>query len=204
MTIEQIIPHLGPLGQFLVGATGALTAGIGVLVWAWKWVRSAKRELIEATTGCMQRIIRASLEREASKREPHDYYTLDIEFEGGHRMAVPMFPGTRMLVSENVEMAVQDHNSEYTEIGLWCEGFGALKKHRHAETCERVHVERGTVTCVETGVVYRQGETWVIEPGAWHSAVFQDCYCRIIHRPPLPTAAIRPVDLSCMGKVFPE
>lgn len=201
--LSDILTHLGPIGQFLVGITGALTAGVGALIWIYRWVRSAKRELIEATTGCMQKIIRATMEREASKREPHEFYTLDIEFEGGHHMAVPMFPGLRVLVSENISMAVQDHNHEYTELGLWCNGFGALTKHRHTDTCERIHVERGTVTCFETGVIYRAGETWVIEPGAWHSAIFADCYCRIIHRPPLPTAAVRPVDLESMPKVFP-
>lgn len=199
-----LFEHLGPIGQFLAGLAAFLTVGCTFVAWAWHWLRNVRADVIEATTGCMQRIIKASLLREASKRDPGEYYTLDIEFEGGHRMAVPMFLGVRVLVSENIEMAVNDHTREQTELGLWCEGFGALKKHRHGENCERILVERGTVTCVETGVVYRAGETWVIEPGQWHSAVFQDCYCRVIHRPPLPTATVRPVNLDAMGSVFPE
>lgn len=196
--------QLAPIGQFLGDIAPFLTVAGGFTLWAWRLIRGMRREMVEATTGCMQRLIKASLLREAARRDPKDYYTLDIEFEGGHRMAVPMFLGYRVLVAENVEMAVNDHTAEQTELGLWCDGFGALKKHRHSETCERIHVERGTVTCMETGVIYRAGETWVIEPGSWHSAVFQDCYCRIIHRPPLPTAATRPVNLDAMATVFPE
>lgn len=196
--------HLHPIGQFLGDIAPFLTVAGGFTLWAWRLIRGMRREMVEATTGCMQRLIKASLLREAARRDPKDYYTLDIEFEGGHRMAVPMFLGYRVLVAENVEMAVNDHTDEQTELGLWCDGFGALKKHRHSETCERIHVERGQVTCIETGVIYRAGETWVIEPGSWHSAIFQDCYCRIIHRPPLPTAAVRPVNLDSMAAVFPE
>ncbi len=201
------LEHLGPLGQFL-GGLGGLAAFLGAVATVWKfviqkWASKTKTELIEATSYHMQSIIRASLEREALRHAPADYYTLDIEFEGGLKMAVPMFSGTRMLVSENIEMAVQDHNADHTELGLWCDGFGAMKKHFHAGNCETVHVERGTVTHVESGHVYRAGDTWVIEPGEWHRAVFQDCYCRIIHRPPLLTGAVRPVNLGDMPRVFP-
>jgi len=197
---DSIAPHLGPIGQFLVG----LTAFLGLAATGWKAIRSAKREIIEATSACMQRIIAASLKREAQRHQPHEFYTLDVEFEQGHRMAVPMFPGIRMLVSENIEMAVLDHTKEQTELGLWCDGYGTLPKHRHSENCERIVIERGTVTHLESGTVYRAGETWVIKPGEWHSAFFHDCYCRVIHRPPLLTAAVRPVNLDAMPAVFPE
>lgn len=200
----DIINHLGPLGQFLAGLAAFLTVGGTALVWVWKWIKGAKKELIEATSHCMQRIIRQSLEREAAKRDPNEFYTLDIEFEGGHKMAVPMFPGCRMIVSENIEMAVQDHNKDRTELGLWCNGMGTLIRHKHADNCETIHIERGHVLHVEESRTYGPGETWVIEPGQWHSAVFQNCYCRVIHRPPLTAASVRPVDLEAMDKVFPD
>lgn len=199
--LDLTLDHLGPIGQFLVGLAAFLGATGAMLRHARRMVA---HDVIEATSNCMQKIIRTQLEREAGKADAADYYTLDIQFQGGHRMAVPMFPGKRMLVSENVEMAVQDHGKEQTELGLWCVGFGAVPAHCHQENCETIHIERGTVTHLETGRIYRAGETWLIEPGTWHSALFADCYCRIIHRPPLPTAAVRPADLSAMEKVFPE
>ncbi len=195
----DILPHLGPLGQFL----GGTAAFLGIMAGAWKFLRTLRKDVVTAVSYHMQKLIADNLIREAARHDPSDYYTLDIEFEGGLKMAVPMFDGKRMLVSENIEMAVQDHNAEYTELGLWCDGFGAMKKHYHAGNCETVMVERGTVTHVESGRVYRQHEVWVIEPGEWHSAVFQDCYCRIIHRPPLLNGAMRPVNLGDMPKVFP-
>lgn len=193
-------PNLEPLNVFLV----SLTVLGGTLAGIWKWMNTFKKDMIIANSATMQRMIRVALERQSYKTAAEDYYTMEIEFDGGHKMAVPMFYGHRMLVSENVEMAVQDHAREYTELGLWCHGFGTLPRHRHLEACETIHVERGTITHYESGRIYRAGETWSIEPGDWHSAIFHDCYCRVIHRPPLLTAAVRPVDLTAMPKVFPN
>jgi len=202
--ISALMQHIGAMGQFLVGITAFLTMAGGFTLWAWSMLRKIKREVIEATSAHIFRIIRTALEREAGRHDPSEYYTLEIAFEGGHVMAVPMFNGTRMLIAENVEMAVSDHTKTQTELGLWCEGIGSLVRHRHMESCETVHVERGTVTCLETGVIYRAGDVWHIEQGEWHSATFHDCYCRIIHRPPLLTAAVRPMNLQAIPNVFPE
>ncbi len=198
--MDDYLSHLGPIGQFLVGFSAFVTCAIGF----WKFARSVRRGTIEAISSHMQRIIAQDLKREATRHDPSDYYTLDVEFEGGHRMAVPMFDGVRMLISENIEMAVLDHTKDQTELGLWCAGMGSLPRHCHSGNCERIIIERGTCTHLETGTVYRARETWVIKPGEWHSAFFQDCYCRVIHRPPLPTASVRPLNLDAMAKVFPE
>lgn len=198
------LDHLGPIGQFLAGLATFLTMAGGFTLWAWSTLKKLKHEVIEATSAYIYRIIRAALEREAARHNPSSYYTLEIAFEGGHVMAVPMFPGVRMLIAENVEMAVNDHNKDGTELGLWCDGIGSLVRHRHMESCETVHVERGAVTCLETGAIYRAGDTWHIPQGEWHSVTFHDCYCRIIHRPPLQTAAARPMNLDAIPAVFPE
>lgn len=189
--------------KFLIAVLTFLVTAGGAFVAFLKWLRAWRDTMVRATTGYMQQLIKRTLEREALKRDPSEFWTLGIEFEGGHKMAVPMFPGFRVMVAENIEMAVQDHGKDQTELGLWCEGFGTLKRHCHSDNCETVHVERGTVTHLETGRVYRKGETWTIEQGEWHSALFADCYCRVIHRPPLPSAAVRPVNLDAMKSVFP-
>jgi quercetin dioxygenase-like cupin family protein len=195
--ITEILSHLGPAGQFMTG----LTAVAGI----WKVVKNAsKRGAIEATSHYMQQMIADQLLRESERHSPYDYHTLDIEFPNGHRMAVPMFHGVKVLVSENIQMAVQDHSTDLTEMGLWCDGYGTFPTHRHSDNCETIYIERGTVTHLESGMIYRAGDVWRVEPGEWHSATFNNCYCRIIHRPPLLSAAVRPINLEAMEKVFPK
>ena len=191
--LNTFFQNLGTIGTFL-GGVAAILAIIG----GPKLLSIFRREVIKVNTACMNRLIKQGLEHEASKWNPSDYYTLDIEFQSGHRLHVPMFPGRSMIVQENVEMCVNDHSEEFTELGLRCTGIGNIDKHRHATNIEVIHVERGTVTCLETGNIYRAGDIWTIEPGEWHSATFQHCYCRVIHKPCLPTAADSPMDLKAI------
>ena len=201
--METILSSLGPLGQFLAGLAVFLTAAGTFILSLWKWLRGVRRDMVEATTAAMQRMIKESLLHCVSRLDPASYYTLDVHFAGGLTMAVPMIPFQELLVSENIRMAVIDHNATQTTLSLRCKGPGHLPPHHHETTCETIEVRSGYVTHLETGRRYGPGETWVIEQGEIHSAFFENCTCLVIHRPPLPTAAVRPVDLDAMEKAFP-
>jgi hypothetical protein len=191
---------IGPLGQFLGGLAAFLTVAFALFAWVWKWVGGAKREIIEATTASMNRLIASNMLDACAGYPPEDYYTLDVNWEGGLSLMVPMFPFRELLVSENIRMCVINHDAEGTTMSLRCKGFGHFPRHHHATTCETIEVRTGHITHLETGRKYGPGEVWFIPPGEVHSAVLDNCSLIVVHRPPLPTAAIRPVDLSSMHK----
>ena len=202
MIMLEFITNLGPLGQFLVGLAETATVVGAFALWLWKWLRWLRRDMMEATTSAMQRMIKDALLHSVSRLDPASYYTLDVHFAGGLTLAVPMIPFQELLVSENIRMAVIDHNATQTTLSLRCKGPGHLPPHHHETTCE-TEVRSGYVTHLEACRRYGPGETWVIEQGEIHSAFFENCTCFVIHRPPLPTAAVRPVDLDAMEKAFP-
>lgn len=198
--MNDIIHHLGPIGTFLAGASAFL---LGVVWPSFQYLRKIKKECVEATTAHMQALIARNLMDQAARHDPDDFFTLQVAFDSGLTLAVPMFPFTEVLVSENIRMAVLCHDRETTTVQLRCVGFGHLPRHSHADTCETVEIRSGVVTHLETGRQYRAGEVWVVPPGEMHSATFHDAVVLLTYKPPLPTAARQPVDLQNMRRIFP-
>ena len=189
----------------LLGASAALlTALWAVAIWvAAKICRKRTDEIIAATTGAIQRFIASQMGALIHHRDPKSYYTLDLVFPGGESLRVPMIPGVSVTALENIGVTVTSHNARETIATLVCKGFGHVPPHAHAHHHESVTVISGTMTCLDTGRIYREGDTWEIEPNTYHSATFQDCVLILRYHPPLFTAAERPVDLSKMATIFP-
>lgn len=207
--LVAIIEHIDPWVKFITAAISlvvTLSGAIGAFVlWLRKWGKRTRQEIVQAaTTAGIQAAVKQHLEALAEKEDPNNYFTLDVHFDGGLCLAVPMFKGSGALVAENMVMRVARHGKDYTALDLQCHGFGHLPKHHHASTCETIEVKEGIVTHLETGRIYRAGETWVIPAGEVHSATFQDCWCIVTHRPALPTAHERPMNLDAMERVFPK
>jgi hypothetical protein len=165
--------------------------------------RKNKEEIIAATTGAIQKFIGGQLESLVANRDPKSYYTLELLFPGGESLRVPMIPGCPVTVLENISVGITSHTKQETIGTLVCKGFGHIPSHAHAHHHETVTVISGIVTDLITGRIYREGETWEIPPGEFHSATFHDCVLILRYHPPLLTAHERPVDLAAMGKVFP-
>ncbi len=192
------LDHLGPIGTFLTGLAACLTAGLPLAILLRKWLHHAAA-ITEATTAQIQGLLASQLIEAAAAAHPDSYLTLDVHFKNGLSIAVPMFPFREMMISENIRMAVIDHTSEVTTLTLRCKGYGHLPPHHHASTCEIIEVRSGYVTHLESGRRYGPGETWVIPQGEIHSAYFQNCLLIITHRPALPTASQRPVNLGSVA-----
>lgn len=168
-----------------------------------KAVATSQRDVIhEATTAAIQEAIRQNLEARCEREDPKNYLTLDVHFPSGFCLLVPLFRGGE-LVGQNISMRVARHGPGSTALDLQCHGFGHLPPHYHASTCETIEVREGVVTHLETGTIYRPGQTWVVPAGEMHSATFQDAWCIITHRPALPNGIERPANLSAMPSVFP-
>ncbi len=209
MIATAFIEHIDPWVKFItavisfvVTAGGAISLFVG---WFRRWAARTRMEILDAaTTAGIQAAIKQHLEGLAEKEDPSNYFTLDVHFEGGLMMAVPMFKGAGALVAENIIMRVARHGKDYTALDFQCHGFGHVPKHYHANTCETIQVMEGVVTDLLTGTIYRHGDTWTVPPGEIHAATFDNCWCIITHHPCLPTAKERPLDLDAMDQVFPK
>ena len=192
------------IGSLLGGCATLLASLWAIAIWiAARVCRKRTEEIIAATTGAIQKFIASQMDGLIANRDPKSYYTLDLLFPGGESLRVPMIPGVPVMALENVGITVTSHNVRETIATLVCKGFGHIPSHAHAHHHETVRVISGTMTCLETGTIYREGDVWEIIPGEFHSATFQDCVLVLRYHPPLFSAHDRPVDLSAMAKVFP-
>jgi len=192
------------LGTLLGGIAAMLSVLFVIGVKAAKCIsdRSTK-DIITATTASVQRYIASQMMRHIDGRDPHSYYTLDMNFTDGKSMHIPMIPGVSLMVLENISLTVIDHNKDATILSLVCVGHGYIQDHCHKVASESLRVERGLITCQKTGKHYRSGDIFHSEPGEFHAAYFHDCVAIVTLKPSLPTAATSPVDLAVMSQVFP-
>jgi hypothetical protein len=202
MTTIESLQHVSTLLIAIASLIGTLW-GITVAVAAWFSKRQTK-EIVDATTSSMQRWCQEQMLEAVSKLNPDSYYTLDLHFSNGLSISAPMVPDVPLFVSENIQIKVISHTADKTMLLLSCKGFGIFLPHFHADTCETIEIREGYLTSRETGTIYREGDQWIIPANEMHSAIMEDCVAVITHRPPLPTAKKRPVDLTNVALIFPK
>lgn len=201
--MNHLLQNLGPWGQFLSGLSAILLVVIPLIRWVIiRPFRRAQKELSDATSSTIHRIVMTKWTEAVEKADPESYWTLDVAFEGDHHMRIPMFPYHCLTVAENVKMAVVAHGKDSTVASLLCDGFGYLHPHCHPTTCETLEVKQGTVTHLETGRIYRAGDIWHIPAGEMHSATMQDAFVLITYKPPLKTAKESPPEFSRFQEAF--
>ena len=194
--------RVGEIGTLLAGIAAIFTVlwTIGMCV-VKKWF--ARLNLTVSAT--VLKYVKRHLEESISGRDPNTYYTLDVHFTNGISLIAPMIPNEAVTISENLEISVIDHSGDSTTLSLKAKGDAFLPPHWHAHTSELIEVRKGSITHLESGRIYRAGETWFIPVGEPHSAVFsRDCFALVTHRPPLPTAKERPVNLDRIEDAFRE
>lgn len=197
------VSALTDYGPLLGGIASLITVLWGIAMWTFnRMAKLRTKQFIDATTAAVQAIIAARMRSMIEDRDPKTYYTMDLSFPDGNKLAVPMIPGVPVRVLENVDVTVIHHGPQETILSLVCDGFGHIGEHCHEMTSERIEIKRGTMTDVKSGRVYRAGDVWEIPAGESHGAVFQDVIALLYHKPPLPTAAERPVNLDAMEKIY--
>lgn len=198
MTNAAITP--GEIGALMIGSAALITAGWTILAF---FIKNQFKILGVTVSATVLRYVKKHLESEIEGRDPESYYTLDVHFTNGITLVAPMIPNKELTIAENLGISVINHSCESTVLSLTSHGDCYLPPHWHATTSEMIEVRSGTITHIETGRVYRTDEIWHIPAGEPHSAVFsRDCFAIVTHRPALPTAKERPVDLEHIEDAF--
>lgn len=184
--IPALMEWLVPLMVFLTGA-GFLRM--------LSWLKQFRKQVVaEATTATMDAMISQGMLAAIANLDPKGYFTLDLEYEAGGKDHLPVLRDRFLRISQNTVALVLDSSAKGTILSMVCQGHGRVESHRHAGS-EELTVIQGTVTCLKTGEVYRAGDRRLTEPGVYHGAALHDATCILVHLPPLPTAAERPVSL---------
>lgn len=197
--------NIGEIGHFLAGLSAILTASFAFLTWIFQKITNTQTsKLIDANTHAVQQILAKQLLKDIDELDPEKYYTLDFKFPTGEFLHIPLVTNKSLTILENIKMTVLSHNEESTLITLTCTGFGTIPEHCHEYTCEEIKILKGTMTCLKTGKRYVAGDVWSIQAKEFHGAYLHNCVAILIHKPPLPTAYERPVNLIAMNKIFKE
>ena len=186
---------------------GAATLVLSVVkVWMARNERHALarfNSLENTTSSAMQKLIAAGHLAVVKELDPKSYFTLELEFPGGPKMRVPMVQGRPLGMLENITVEVTHVTSERTTATLVCNGFGHVDMHCHPTHHERIRVDAGTMTCLLTGRIFREGDVWDVPAGEMHGAHFQDAVLILHYTPPLPRASEHPVNVDAMQSLFP-
>jgi quercetin dioxygenase-like cupin family protein len=193
------------VGEFLGGLAAIITVLFAVFTWLFTRISKINTaNLLESNNQVYQKIITKQMLREIEDLDPDKFYTMDFKFPSGEFLHVPMIPNKPLTVLENIKMTVLAHDEEATILTMTCKGFGHIPEHCHEFTCEEVKVIRGTITCIKTGKTYGRGDVWYIPPQEFHGAHLHNCVAIVTHKPPLKTAAERPVNMESISAVFKD
>ena len=178
---------------------------VAVGVWVVKAVRSKLKSDGEALGSIYWDLIRKQLEDAVEKAGAENVRVIDLRFQEGLFFAVPIILDRWLQVlPEGAEVMGDRFGTSVTEYFLRCNHPTRLKDHCHL--CEEVvTVLQGEMTDLNTGKVYRMGETWVVPAGEWHAVRF-DAPARghglfkVAVKPPLGSPLQTPLQLSDISK----
>lgn len=196
MTFNFEHTTLGEISGFIVGVSTLIGTLWGIGMWLVnRWVKR-----VESTVLICQK---KYLEAMTQNINPTDYYTHDIHFMNGVSIVAPMLRSVELSMADGLLMSVVDHNDSETTLTVSTRDSSYLRQHYHKHSSEHLEVRSGYVTHLETGRIYRVGEVWTIEQEEIHSAIFSPGFFGfLVCRPPLTTAAERPMNLENMVKAF--
>lgn len=192
--------------EFFVGFAALLTAVGTVLAIVRKWISAAKKDMqidlhtILASHG--SRIL-----RQIDGVDPTTYVVLDFDQGNGRKaLALPIMYEHAVEPITGLFLTLEGRFEDRTEYQLSSRMHPVpvmIPFHSHSGN-ESIVVVKGTVRDVHTGVIYREGETWSIEPGKRHSAELHRALCIATMRPALPNGVQRPVDVTDISSVYDQ
>lgn len=140
--------------------------------------------------------VKEALTSAADRAGPHKTRVIDIKFIAtGELIRLPVIIDEWLTVLPGCEIMGDQFSGEQTVYFLRVENTARIRRHTH-EGAESVLVIKGSMRDLQTGTVYRAGDTWDIPAGIVHSVVFEAPEDNSSHglfmitvTPPLPTSA---------------
>lgn len=142
--------------------------------------------------------VAADLTRAANRAGLERCASMDVTFDNGDTVRVPIVPDGDHTVMPGVLMRLLSQSPDATEYQLEVEGAESLPWHSHRGV-ETVKVQRGTLRDEDSGKVYGPGDTWTIPAGQRHSVRFRNCIMTGTILPGLPTVKEAGMDMSRIG-----
>ena len=197
MTNTDIIGYMG-------GVSGVVIAMLGVIKYGQSVITKKVAKIVNTARADVLQAIGANMERQFANIEKSTYVTLDYRMDGDTTcIRIPLHMGQITECLQGMRLQLIDHSPSETIYSVSTLGHHApirLHWHYHDEM-ETVTVVIGTVQDVQTGRIYRVGESWSISPGVRHIADI-DGYAVCTVRPPLPFASQHPICVQGISSVY--
>jgi uncharacterized cupin superfamily protein len=197
MTNPDIIGYMGAFSGLVLTMLAIAKYGQAVITKrVTKIVNTARADVLHA--------LGTNMERQFANIEKSTYVTLDYRMDGDTTcIRIPLHMAQVTECLQGMRLQLIEHSPAETIYSVSTIGHHApirLHWHYHEET-ETVTVIIGTVTDVQTGRIYRVGESWSISPGVRHIADI-DGYAVCTVRPPLPFASQHPICVNGIKSVY--
>lgn len=194
--LNHTIEHADKIG---IGIGAVASAVAAVLVPVLRKLRRIDKRIDALKDTSISGILKATasnIRALCEVADPQKLRTLDIGFEHGIYVSIPIIIGTTYSPYSGLEITGIRSNAECTDYSMQTTQPVTLVRHSHEER-EIVEVLDGSMTDLDSGRVYRKGEAWDIEPNLQHRVYFEahGLYIATI-RPPLPLASERPVNVD--------
>jgi hypothetical protein len=199
--VHQLIEHADQVG---VGVASVITA-VGAVLWPiLKRLRRLQAKVDRLTDTSIQGILAATQKNimaVAAVADQSKVFTLDIMFERGIYVSLPIIVGTTYSPWPGLEMTGIRSRRDATHYSLQTTQPVTLVRHSHEEH-ECVEVIDGSMTDLDSGKVFRAGEVWEIAPGLDHRVYFEAAGLYLVTiRPPLPHASERPINVDRLAEL---
>lgn len=196
-------------GPFLGGLAAILSIGFGILKWMID--RAEKRitkQQAENLDSWYFEQLKQMLQAAADKAGAAKTRVIDIHFVHPEiTLRIPLIRDLWLTVLPGCDIMGDTFAADKTTYFLRCDNTALIRPHRHSGS-EVVTVIHGIMTDLQTGTVYRPGETWRIPAGEVHSVHFEAPRDSPAHgiflievTPPLPDTAHTSLDLDGMASL---
>lgn len=197
--IHNMIEHADKIGyaiSAIVAAVSAATVALVPILNRLKKLSSKVDTLSNISTPSLLAAARVNVLDAVKGSCPDRVHTLDIKFAQGIYVSIPVIVGKTYSPWPGLDLTGIRSCGDGTFYNLTTTHPVTLVRHSHEEK-ETVEVIMGSMTDLDSGRVYRKGETWEIEPQRDHRVFFEAHGIFVVTvQPPLPKLAERPVSVD--------
>lgn len=192
----EIIEHADQVGVGIASVVSAVAAVLWPILRRLRRLQKKVDSLTDTSAVGILRATKGNILALCRDADPKKIRTLDIRFEGDIYVSIPVIMGMSYSPFPGLDLMGLREWDGCTHYSIQTTSNVTLVRHSHEET-ETVQVIAGTMTDLDSGRVYRSGETWEIAPNEDHRVHFEPHGLFMVQiRPPLPGVDVRPVNVD--------